>query len=789
MNASSRILPEKLGKYQVRREVGRGGMGIVYEGFDPLIDRRVALKTFINEFFDGTQSDNLLTRLRREAQAAGRLSHPNIIAVYEYGEDSVPDADGGETKTAFIAMEFVEGRSLESYFEANERFPMREIERIMSELLDALDYSHAHGVVHRDIKPANIILLKDGSVKVADFGVARIESSTLTQVGTVLGSPSYMSPEQFMGQTVDGRSDLYSAGVVLYQLLTAEVPFTGAFTTIMHKVLNDSPPPPSALNFQVPKGYDAILRRAMAKRPDERYQTAAEFKQAIASASSGAQPAGAAPAAATAAGNQTMMRPQGAVPSGAGAAGNAPPRSRALSPALLFTLLALLLASAAAAYFVLGPRFGLPLTAKAGGGPSAPTPGSEGPAGGSSGQAGDGDSAIISAVGLADPSDPRYANDPAGLERTVWTDARREVVAKAAALYVDPSSINANYPVVRDKLLAHSDEFIKTVLDRSAPQMSQYGLMVGTMRASVNVREVQKTLNQISHDDRIDFIRNNGNPRISVTVRAGKPGDDASADPNAQAPRSPVAENLLKERIRSFGFTVVDDAAAKPPADFHVDGEVRFKRLSAKLAASGLTIEKFVITSWTVKAVDTKTGEEIYHNTAIPEKQSWASQELALQDVGQLIGAEFTKTFFLQYFDFKPKKARLRFSGLPATAAIPVLAEINSSLVVLNAAPVPQQGSDLVVDTQLSGGTTSAADLVEQGLLGPLNRQLGASCFTLLAGGDAAAELHIAFASACTSDTTLKRLQNVPPASLTGAPPSRIQDVVKDPNLLHRVTT
>jgi serine/threonine protein kinase len=192
MTPAPRTLPEKLGKYEIRREVGRGGMGIVYEGYDPLISRRVALKTFLSEFFDGTQSDNLLTRLRREAQAAGRLSHRNIIAVYDYGEDVVKDAAGVETSTAFIAMEFIEGRSLESYFEANERFPMREIERIMSELLDALEYSHGHGVVHRDIKPANIILLADGTVKVGDFGVARIESSTLTQVGTVLGSPSYI---------------------------------------------------------------------------------------------------------------------------------------------------------------------------------------------------------------------------------------------------------------------------------------------------------------------------------------------------------------------------------------------------------------------------------------------------------------------------------------------------------------------------------------------------------------------------------------------------------------------
>ena len=275
-------MPAKLGKYEVRREIGRGGMGVVYEGFDPAIERRVALKTLKttdNSPAGASQTDSLLVRLKREAQAAGRLTHPNIVAVYDFGEETGAGADGSQTHTAFIAMEFVEGRELSSFFTDNERFPPAEIVRIMSELLDALEYSHSRGVVHRDIKPANIILLKDGTVKVADFGIARIESSTLTQVGTVLGSPSYMSPEQFMGQTVDGRSDLYSAGVVLYQLLTAEVPFTGAFATIMHRVLNEEPTPPSVLNVQVPKAYDAVLRRAMAKRPNERFQTASELSR------------------------------------------------------------------------------------------------------------------------------------------------------------------------------------------------------------------------------------------------------------------------------------------------------------------------------------------------------------------------------------------------------------------------------------------------------------------------------------------------------------------------------
>src|SRR5215510_2206587 len=227
--------PKKLGKYE---------MGVVYEGFDPTIERVVALKTIRADQLGGEDAAEIMARFRREAQAAGRLNHPRIVSIYEYGEDA---------GTTFIAMEFVAGRSLKESFEQNARFSVPQIVRIMSQLLEALDYSHRQGVVHRDIKPANIMLLADGTVKVADFGIARIESSNLTQTGMILGTPSYMSPEQFMGQKIDGRSDLFSSGVILYQLLTGERPFTGSPTTIMHKVLQENPLPPSQLNVQAPR--------------------------------------------------------------------------------------------------------------------------------------------------------------------------------------------------------------------------------------------------------------------------------------------------------------------------------------------------------------------------------------------------------------------------------------------------------------------------------------------------------------------------------------------------------
>ena len=267
-------MPEltKLGKYELRRELGKGAMGVVYEGFDPFIERTVAIKTVLKSSLDGSEAQEVLSRFRREAQAAGRLSHPNIVSIYEYGEDQ---------DVAFIVMEFVRGKELKKYFDSEERFQIPDVVRIMSQLLEALEYSHSHGVVHRDIKPANIIIANNGQVKVADFGIARIESSHLTQAGAVLGTPTHMSPEQFMGLAVDRRTDIYSAGVILYQFLTGERPFTGSVVTIMHKALNQEPVPPSALNFSVTAALDNVVKKAMAKRLDERFQTAREFKEAL----------------------------------------------------------------------------------------------------------------------------------------------------------------------------------------------------------------------------------------------------------------------------------------------------------------------------------------------------------------------------------------------------------------------------------------------------------------------------------------------------------------------------
>lgn len=278
-------MAEQLGKYEVRGILGKGAMGTVYDARDPIIDRRVAIKTLTLPDANDTETQEELARFKREAQAAGRLTHPNIVGVFDYGETDT---------IAYIVMEFVDGPSLKGLLDKQERFSTAETVRVMEGLLAGLQFSHERGVVHRDIKPANVMLTKDGQVKIADFGIARIESSSMTQAGTIMGTPAYMSPEQFMGQTVDARTDIYSSGVVLYQMLTGERPFEGSMTAIMHKALNTSPPKPSELSVTAPSALDDVVARAMAKRPEQRYANAAEFASALRAAFEGNAPAPAA---------------------------------------------------------------------------------------------------------------------------------------------------------------------------------------------------------------------------------------------------------------------------------------------------------------------------------------------------------------------------------------------------------------------------------------------------------------------------------------------------------------
>ncbi|MFA5082974.1 MAG: protein kinase, partial [Hydrogenophilaceae bacterium] len=264
--------PEQLGKYKIVRVLGKGAMGIVYEGFDPVIERTVAIKTIRVDELDPEEAEEHSRRFKVEAKAAGKLNHPNIVGIYDYGE---------EQSLAYIVMEYVQGKELKSYLDSGQKFPIKQTVHIMGQLLEALGYSHDRGVIHRDIKPANLFITDNGMVKLGDFGIARIDSTHKTHAGTVLGTPSYMSPEQIKGESVDNRSDLYSCGVILYQFLTGEKPFTGSMVAVMHKVLAEEPPKPSSLNPQVTPQLEQVVARAMAKRPEDRYANAGAFIEAL----------------------------------------------------------------------------------------------------------------------------------------------------------------------------------------------------------------------------------------------------------------------------------------------------------------------------------------------------------------------------------------------------------------------------------------------------------------------------------------------------------------------------
>lgn len=267
---------EKLGRYDVVRVLGKGAMGVVYEGRDPNLDRQVAIKTIRVQSLTSEAAQEYEGRFRTEARSAARLNHANIVSVFDSGQDG---------DTAYLVMEFIEGDDLKHHLENGARFSARASIIMVHDLLMALDHAHRQNVVHRDIKPANMLIERSGRVKLTDFGVARIQEpdeTHLTQVGGAVGTPKYMSPEQAKGLRGDSRSDVFSAGVVLYELLTGVLPFDGENQfAVIHKIVGHDPAPPSSLNLEVPSAMDEVMARAMAKNPDERYATAREFGLAL----------------------------------------------------------------------------------------------------------------------------------------------------------------------------------------------------------------------------------------------------------------------------------------------------------------------------------------------------------------------------------------------------------------------------------------------------------------------------------------------------------------------------
>ncbi len=262
---------KQLGRYEIVRVLGSGAMGIVYEGLDTRLNRQVAIKTIIKSALaDSEQAADYSARFMREAQAVAKLNHANIVTVYDFGE---------EGDVAYFVMEFIQGNELKQFIDSGVRFPLSKSLNMMIKLLDALDYAHSQGIVHRDIKPANIMIDKAGKLKLTDFGVVKfVDSQEGTQAGTMVGTPGYMSPEQILGTGVSPKSDIFAAGVILYQLLTGKKPFVGdGVFIVQQKIVNEDPAPPSSIDATLPPFLDQIVSKALAKKPEQRYANASEF--------------------------------------------------------------------------------------------------------------------------------------------------------------------------------------------------------------------------------------------------------------------------------------------------------------------------------------------------------------------------------------------------------------------------------------------------------------------------------------------------------------------------------
>jgi serine/threonine-protein kinase len=323
---------KQLGRYGLLRVLGRGAMGLVYEGVDPKLNRRVAIKVILTHRIDDALRAEYSTRFTHEAQAVARLNHPNIVTVYDFGE---------ENGVAYLVMELIEGEELSSYFDETQafqlEFTLEDSVRMTCELLDAVGYAHQHGIVHRDIKPANVMLSAQLRVKLTDFGVARMHDNATQhgEAGTLVGTPSYMSPEQIAGQVAGPRSDIFAVGIILYQFLTGEKPFRGPnLYTIQQKIMTEQPVPPSAVNPFVSPAFDRVMLRALAKRPADRYPSALAFKEDLLRALAGEHvPADAAPAVSAPVQAPSRVAPADAGPDATDAdativAGTAPPGVR-----------------------------------------------------------------------------------------------------------------------------------------------------------------------------------------------------------------------------------------------------------------------------------------------------------------------------------------------------------------------------------------------------------------------------------------------------------------------------
>lgn len=415
---------------------------------------------------------------------------------------------------------------------------------------------------------------------------------------------------------------------------------------------------------------------------------------------------------------------------------------------------------------------------------------------------------VVAAEGLVDANAESYVRDRGLMIDDLRKDAQRQAVEKAVGVYVDSSTLVENYALINDKVLTQTQGIIKRIVKESPPWIGQDGFAHMLIKAEVYLGEVEEVLEEMSRFERVNLIKEYGNPRIAVAITI----KDAKRGSEVEPERSPVAENILKERLKSFGYRVWSleashqlkeeqmqrsllrndekealSASQLKSADFTILGDAKFKTLAHTLRSSGITIEKFALTSWSVKCVDNHSGEEIYFNNQIPRKQSWADEDAALEDIGKTIGEEFSKEFFEDYLNQPTRIFEMNVTGLPTYDVGQML---KKEFIGLR----PVLGIDLksfdasgmsLYEIEFAGKRGELARLINSGIIEPLNSKLGEPCFQLMSAHGNVVDVR--FESGSSSDAVAASFENTPPASLVTASAQRLNTLVKDPATREKV--
>ncbi|MFP5212840.1 MAG: hypothetical protein ACLGPL_05625 [Acidobacteriota bacterium] len=409
---------------------------------------------------------------------------------------------------------------------------------------------------------------------------------------------------------------------------------------------------------------------------------------------------------------------------------------------------------------------------------------------------------IISAEGLVDANSGTYG-DVASMAEPLREDAKRQIIEKAVATYVDSSTMADKYKSIRDNVLMKNSTIIKQIVKESKPWIGRDGFGHMLMRAEVYIDQVQDALEKMSRTERIGIIKEHGDPRISVAVTV----KDADRSSDVEAVRSSVAENVLKERIKSFGYRVWSEEGAQrpgapvnaststaggsgssaPQSDFFILGEAKFKKLSHKLAASGITVSKYALTSWTVKCIDNNTGEEIYFNNKVPQKQTWPDEDVAIADIGRMIGSEFSKEFFEDHLQQSAKVYQLEVMGLPNYDAGEMIRREFIGLrpiINVNLRNFDDSGLSLY-EVEFAGKRDNFNQLVNESIIKPLNAKFSANIFKLVSSHGSVVRLNVQHDMPV--DKFIERTETTPPASITYASADRLRDLVKSEKTLENV--